>query len=142
MIAFFSFSFFIDLVEGNPIPFACNYTVGHILQLLASTFLCGPKRQFKNMFDEKRRPTSMVYLGCLASTLVVVFIPLPALLKLIVLLTLMITQFCASSWYSLSYIPFGRRTALRIMRKMLGIEEGNTSTTYSNLFGGGSQEIV
>jgi hypothetical protein len=47
MIAFFSFRFFIDLIEGNPIPFALNYTFGHILQLLASTFLCGPKRQFK-----------------------------------------------------------------------------------------------
>jgi hypothetical protein len=47
MIAFFSFRFFIDLIEGNPIPFALNYTFGHILQLIASTFLCGPKRQFK-----------------------------------------------------------------------------------------------
>jgi Got1/Sft2-like family len=47
MIAFFSFTFFIELVEGNPLPFAMNYTFGHILQLLASTFLCGPKRQFK-----------------------------------------------------------------------------------------------
>jgi hypothetical protein len=47
LIAFFSFRFFIYLVEGNPIPFAVNYTVGHLLQLLASIFLCGPKRQFK-----------------------------------------------------------------------------------------------
>ena len=47
MIAFFSFRFFIELVEGYPIPFALNYTFGHILQLLASTFLCGPKQQFK-----------------------------------------------------------------------------------------------
>lgn len=47
LIAFFSFRFFIDLVEGYPLPFACNYTFGHILQLLASTFLCGPKRQLK-----------------------------------------------------------------------------------------------
>jgi hypothetical protein len=47
LIAFFSFRFFIDLVEGHPLPFACNYTFGHILQLLASTFLCGPKKQFK-----------------------------------------------------------------------------------------------
>jgi len=64
LIAFFSFRFFIHLVEGHPIPFALNYTFGHILQLLASTFLCGPKRQFKNMFDDKRRLTSIVYLSC------------------------------------------------------------------------------
>jgi Got1/Sft2-like family len=47
MIAFFSFRFFVELVEGYPVPFALNYTFGHILQLLASTFLCGPKVQFK-----------------------------------------------------------------------------------------------
>jgi len=69
LIAFFSFRFFIHLVEGHPIPFALNYTFGHILQLLASTFLCGPKRQFKNMFDEKRRITSIVYLSCCESKL-------------------------------------------------------------------------
>ena len=66
MIAFFSFRFFIRLVEGNPVPFALNYTFGHILQLLASTFLCGPKRQFKSMFDDKRRTTSIAYLSCRA----------------------------------------------------------------------------
>jgi hypothetical protein len=47
MIAFFSFRFFMKLVAGNPIPFAFNYSFGHSCQLLASTFLCGPKRQFK-----------------------------------------------------------------------------------------------
>lgn len=70
MIAFFSFKFFIKLVEGHPVPFAVNYTFGHILQLMvgppcfarprdispmqlfsyksqASTFLCGPQRQFR-----------------------------------------------------------------------------------------------
>jgi Got1/Sft2-like family len=66
MIAFFSFRFFIRLVEGNPVPFALNYTFGHILQLLASTFLCGPKRQFKSMFDDKRRITTIAYLSCCA----------------------------------------------------------------------------
>ena len=47
LIAFFSFRFFIKLVGGNPIPFAINYTTGHILQLLSSMFLCGPQRQFR-----------------------------------------------------------------------------------------------
>lgn len=51
MIAFFSFRFFIELVEGNPIPFALNYSFGHILQLLSSMFLCGPKRQFKYVIN-------------------------------------------------------------------------------------------
>ena len=47
LIAFFSFRFFIKLIEGNPVPFAINYTAGHVLQLLSSMFLCGPQRQFR-----------------------------------------------------------------------------------------------
>ena len=149
MIAFFSFRFFIHLVEGQPLPFACNYTFGHILQLLASTFLCGPKRQFKyvhgreridlflilflhlfrNMFDEKRRFTSITYLSRLVATLIVIFIPLPSGLKLGLLLLLMLTQFCASVWYTLSYIPYGRRTALRCLKHQLGIDEAD----YANV---------
>ena len=52
LIGFMSFRFFIRLVEGNPLPFAINYTFGHILQLLASMFLCGPKRQFRYVDDK------------------------------------------------------------------------------------------
>ena len=68
LIAFMSFRFFIHLIRGHPIPFALNYTLGHILQLMASTFLCGPKRQLKNMFDDKRKITSTVYLSCCTHT--------------------------------------------------------------------------
>ena len=120
MIAFFSFRFFIHLIEGNPLPFALNYTFGHILQLAASTFLCGPKRQFKNMFDKHRRDTAIVYLSCLVLTLLFVFLPLPGPLKLIILLLLMMIQFCASIWYSLSYIPYGRRTVAQFIKRQLG----------------------
>lgn len=52
LIAFMSFRFFLRLVGGNPLPFAINYTSGHVLQLLASMFLCGPKRQFKCVYNE------------------------------------------------------------------------------------------
>jgi hypothetical protein len=82
------------------------------------------------MFDEKRRQTSIVYLSCLGSTLLVVFLPLPGSIKLVLLLLLMLTQFSASVWYSLSYIPYGRRTALRFLRRALGIEE---TGDYSNI---------
>lgn len=74
------------------------------------------------MFDEKRYMTSMVYLSCLASTLVLLFIPMPHSLKLLLLILLTLFQFCASCWYSLSYIPYGRKTALRVAKKALGIE--------------------
>ena len=79
------------------------------------------------MFDEKRRQTSIVYLSCLGTTLLLVFIPMPKQLKLILLVSVMSVQFCASCWYSLSYIPYGRRTALRLIKKTLGIEDSNAN---------------
>jgi hypothetical protein len=81
------------------------------------------------MFDEKRRLTSIVYLSCLGSTMVIVFLPLPGAIKLITLLLLTLTQFCASVWYTLSYVPYGRRTMLRFIKSRLGLEE----TDYANV---------
>jgi hypothetical protein len=90
------------------------------------------------MFDEKRRVTSTVYLSCLVATLVVVFVPLPGRgIKLITLMLLMMTQFCASCWYTLSYIPYGRRTALRFMKRAVGIEDSSNSYAGIQLPGGG-----
>lgn len=77
------------------------------------------------MFDEKRYLTSVTYLSCLGTTLVVIFIPMPALLKFILILGFTLAQFCASTWYSLSYIPYGRRTALRLLKRTLSLEEGD-----------------
>jgi len=92
------------------------------------------------MFHDTRRVTSIVYLSCLATSLVIIFIPLPGTIKLVVLLSLTMTQFCASLWYSLSYIPYGRRTALRMMKSTLGIEDdASTGGGYTNVNIGGIQ---
>jgi len=123
LITFMSFKFFIELIEGYPVPFALNYTFGHLLSLGASWFLCGPKRQFRNMFDEKRKWTSIIYLSCLVITLALVFIPLPWQLRLFLLLISIMTQFFASCWYSLSYIPYGRKTAINMAKRSFGLNE-------------------
>lgn len=81
------------------------------------------------MFDEKRRLTSTIYLGCLVLNLLVVFLPLPGFVKLVMLSLGMLVQLSASIWYSLSYIPYGRRTASRYISRTLGIEEGD----YANI---------
>lgn len=125
LITFMSFKFFVQLIEGSPIPFAVNYTVGNILAISASGFLCGPKRQVRNMFDQKRKTVATVYLSCLAGTLVVVFLPLQWAIKLTTLIVLLLSQCAANMWYSLSYIPYGRKTALRLIKRFLGI--GNSS---------------
>lgn len=87
------------------------------------------------MFDEKRYLTSVTYLSCLSATLIVIFIPMPGLLLFLIILSLTIAQFCASTWYSLSYIPYGRRTALRVIKRTLSIEE--SSNSYSGIQIGG-----
>mmetsp|Transcript_5108 Transcript_5108/g.14845 ORF Transcript_5108/g.14845 Transcript_5108/m.14845 type:complete len:247 (+) Transcript_5108:211-951(+) len=125
MITFMSFKFFVQLIEGSPIPFAVNYSIGNALAMSASGFLCGPKRQFKNMFDNKRRTVTIVYLSCLASTLIVVFIPIYSGLKLLTLILLLISQCGANIWYSLSYIPYGRRTALKLAKRCVGLNNNS-----------------
>jgi hypothetical protein len=120
-----SVSRILSFVQGNPAPFAVNYSAGNILALGASFFLCGPKRQFKNMFDAKRRTTSIIYLSCLGSTLTVVFIPLHWAIKLSLLIGLLLTQCGANAWYSLSYIPYGRKTVLNIIKKTLGLNDSS-----------------
>ena len=53
-LTIFSFSRFISLVQGNPIPFVVMYTLGNILSILSSMFLAGPKRQWKKMTSDNR----------------------------------------------------------------------------------------
>lgn len=137
LITFMSFKFFVQLIEGNPVPFALNYTVGNVMAMSASGFLCGPKKQFKNMFDNKRKTVTIVYLSCLASTLIVVFLPLYWSLKLSSLILLLISQCGANIWYSLSYIPYGRRTALKLAKRYLGLNNNNGGNGFMGLSGSG-----
>lgn len=123
LMSFVSLKLIFKLVEGNPAPFVFLYTSGNLLSLLSSTFLSGPKRQFKNMFDEKRRTTSIIYLSTLSSSIVVCFIPLPAAAKMGVLVLLLLVQMSASLWYTLSYVPYGRATARRMLRSVLSGDE-------------------
>mmetsp|Transcript_22273 Transcript_22273/g.31908 ORF Transcript_22273/g.31908 Transcript_22273/m.31908 type:complete len:211 (-) Transcript_22273:1078-1710(-) len=122
IITFFSFGFFIRLVEGKPAPFVVIYSTGNILSLLSSTFLCGPSLQLKNMFHHHRKYTSIVYLSSITLTLIVCFIPLPGgtetkgiILRLFLLVFLLLVQLGSSLWYTLSYLPFARAAVLKFI---------------------------
>ncbi|KAL7461431.1 hypothetical protein ACHAXS_001850, partial [Conticribra weissflogii] len=123
LMTFMSFRLFIKLVEGNPAPFVFLYTSGNILSLMSSMFLSGPQRQFKNMFDEKRKLTSIVYLSTLCTSIAVCFIPIPTGPKIGLLVLLLLVQMCASLWYTLSYIPYGRASAKRMLRSIVAMED-------------------
>mmetsp|Transcript_30073 Transcript_30073/g.46010 ORF Transcript_30073/g.46010 Transcript_30073/m.46010 type:complete len:185 (-) Transcript_30073:192-746(-) len=116
LITFTSFNYFEDLILGNPVPFVLVYTLGNIISLFSAMFLCGPKRQFKNMFDDKRKTTTIVYLSTLLLSIIVAFIPFESSIKLSILLLLLFVQFFSSIWYSLSYIPFARKAVKKCFR--------------------------
>ena len=119
-VTFGSFKHFIGLMEGNPVPFVLTYSLGNLCSLLASLFLVGPHRQLANMFDETGKVTTIVFLASLFLVLVLCFVNMENILKLTLLVTLVLVQFFASLWYSLSYIPFARNTVVKIGREKFG----------------------
>jgi hypothetical protein len=94
----------IGLVTGNPTRFALSYTFSQILSIMGTGFLLGFRRQFSSIFDKKRWITSTIWflamIGTLFSALV---LKAPALV-----LSCIIVQVCAFTWYIASYLPFGR----------------------------------
>lgn len=75
-----------------------------------TTFLAGPVTQFKTMTKDTRLIATLFYVSGMIMTLVAAF----ALgdnerLQRVLILTGVIVQFCAYFWYTLTFIPFGRR---------------------------------
>jgi len=81
-MTFASFHLLIKLALGNRAPFVFMYTSGNILSLASSTFLSGPSRQCKLMFDERRREASVAYLLSLACSIGICFVPMKTGLKI------------------------------------------------------------
>jgi hypothetical protein len=81
-MTFASFHLLIKLALGNPAPFVFMYTSGNILSLASSTFLSGPSRQCKLMFDERRREASVTYLLSLLCSIGICFVPMKTGLKI------------------------------------------------------------
>ena len=109
-MTFMSFRLFIKLVEGNPAPFVFLYTSGNIMSLMSSIFLSGPKRQFKSMFDEKRRVTSITYLVTLACSIVVCFVPIPTGPKIGVLVLCKCLYYVGAFYIAFIHLSYSFRT--------------------------------
>jgi len=97
-----------DLFGGNPVPFVVNATVGNLIALAGSCFLSGPTSQVQKMFRPVRRAATTAYLGSLVLTLVIAFFGGKLPLRGLILLLLMLLQYVAIAWYTLSYIPMGQ----------------------------------
>lgn len=116
LISFSSFGSFSELLVGRPVRFAILYSLGNLTSLCSTLFLVGVKQQFRNMTKSHRRVSAGIYVFCLIMTLLTAFF-VPELKWLIVALVL--TQWTAFFWYSLSYIPFGRRIATGLANRLL-----------------------
>jgi len=86
------------------VAFGIVYTLGNLIAMSSTCFLCGPLAQIKKMFAKTR---------IIATVLVFVFMVLTLIAGIAIQkggLTLLfcILQFCAMTWYSISYIPFAR----------------------------------
>ena len=105
-----------SILKGDILKFGIIYTVGTMCSLGSSLFLWGPASQCKSMFDKKRRITTCVFLSCIVGTICcLLFYPQPQLI-----FALVITQYCAYFWYSLSFIPFGRTIFCKCFKKTVG----------------------
>ena len=101
-----------SLLLGNPAPFAFKYTFGNLLSLGSSSFLVGPSKQLRDMLAPERRKASLLYLGSLFGTLTSVFV----LKWQIVSFAFVVLQFCALTWYMLSYVPYGQVCLKRVLK--------------------------
>eukprot|EP00913_Durusdinium_trenchii_P010260 g9621.t1 len=96
--------------------FAELYTLGNLLALVGTLFLAGPRRQLRRMGREKRWIASLCFVVSMVLTLLVALSPGKWHGRTLILLLLVLVQWAALIWYTLSYIPFGQRTALGALR--------------------------
>ena len=98
----------IQLLAGNPTPFALMYSIGNIVSLCSTCFLYGPWTQAKKMFAPTRLVSTGIYLFFLGLTMFLAFYKhyIPA--RRLLLLMSICAQFMALSWYSISFIPYAR----------------------------------
>uniref|UniRef100_K3X5F8 Vesicle transport protein n=1 Tax=Globisporangium ultimum (strain ATCC 200006 / CBS 805.95 / DAOM BR144) TaxID=431595 RepID=K3X5F8_GLOUD len=103
--------------SANGAKFGITYSIGNIIALCGSGFLVGPAEQVKLMMKPVRRVAAIVYLSMIVIVLGVA-IGAPQLGGLV--LFLVFIQFTAAVWYSLSYIPYGRKMLTGMCKKVCG----------------------
>ena len=109
-------------VATNPIKFAVLYTLGTIVALASSCFLWGPMAQIKSMFDKKRWLTSTVFVGSIIGVILCAVFNSKAaeqgFTKMwVIILALVLVQFCAYFWLCISYIPYGQKIFCKCCKK-------------------------
>ena len=87
-----------DLMFGNPAPLVITVTLGNILSLSGTCFLSGPTSQLQRMFHKSRKTASIMYLGTLGITMILIMLP-KFTGRGFLLFMLLIGQYVAITWY-------------------------------------------
>ena len=102
--------------------FAIVYSLGSFFGLCSTLFLVGPFRQIQMMFTKNRYIATSIYLLLIIATLFIGLYRkgdkdfLTNAQRIILILILVLCQFVAAIWYSLSYIPYARK----VIKKTIG----------------------
>ncbi|CAL4066977.1 unnamed protein product [Meganyctiphanes norvegica] len=117
----FIFSFFSTALLFLPkgvILFAVFYSLGNVMALSSTCFLMGPVKQIKKMFAKTRVVATLVMVFCLIMTLVAALQSPP---KKALAMLMVVIQFLAMTWYSLSYIPYARDAAKKCFASCIDV---------------------
>jgi len=93
------------------LSFAFMFVLGTIVSLIGTGFLIGFFQQLKLMFKPVRVIATVVFLGSIAMVFVAAFVLRNELLCII----MVIVEYLAFSWYTLSYIPYARDAVLKVI---------------------------
>ncbi|XP_076952555.1 uncharacterized protein LOC143626301 [Bidens hawaiensis] len=106
------------IVFAIPIKFAVLFTFGNLLAVGSTTFLMGPTRQLRMMFDPVRLYATCIYIGFVVLALICALWIHSKLLTIIAILC----EIGALIWYSLSYIPFARSIVSKVTIRLFDTE--------------------
>lgn len=119
LLQFFAFGAAAGVLVGHPGRFARCYSMGNMMMIAGSFFLSGPKRQCNKIKEKNRLPTFCAFISAMVLTLIVVYAH-PFIGRALLILLLVVTQWCAQVWYILSYIPYGHTVGRRVVKSLLG----------------------
>ena len=104
----------LDLISA--IIYFRSQTESNSLFYFSTMFLMGPVKQMKNMFAKTRLVATIVMIVAFVLTLCSAF----WWKKNVLALMFVVIQFCAMTWYSISYIPYARDACCSCVDKMIG----------------------
>lgn len=90
----------VQLLAGNPAPFAIMYTLGNLVSISSTCFLFGPWAQAKKMFAMTRIVTTSIYFFFMAVCLFLAFYPGTIPVRVLWLVIAVLCQFMALSKFS------------------------------------------